>query len=305
MKKEYIKIQSACDGLPLSLAIYRPEQENIRGVVQLSHGMAEHKERYYPLMEFLAEHGFASAINDHRGHGESVKSKEDWGYFYDDTSDFVVEDLHQITAELKELFPGMPVYLFGHSMGSLIVRKYIKKYDDEIDKLIVCGSPSKNPMVGAALALVGIQKAIKGDRHRSKLIQKLAFGSYNNKIESPASSNAWLSASEDNVAEYDGDEACGFMFTLNGFKNLFTLMKEVYETDGWQLKNRELPIFFIAGEEDPVIAGKKAWDESREFLKKIGYADVSGKLYPGLRHEILNEKQARTIYEDILTFLEK
>ena len=95
------------------------------------------------------------------------------------------------------------------------------------------------------------------------------------------------------------------MFTLNGFKNLFTLMKEVYETDGWQLKNRELPIFFIAGEEDPVIAGKKAWDESREFLKKIGYADVSGKLYPGLRHEILNEKQARTIYEDILTFLEK
>ena len=156
MKKEYIKINSNCDGLPLGAAIYQPEADDwnrsgpssagsaidedcIKGVVQFSHGMAEHKERYYPLMEYLAANGFASAINDHRGHGESVRAKEDRGYFYDDTSDFVVEDIHQITTELKKRFPGKPVYLFGHSMGSLIVRKYIKKYDDEISKLIVCG----------------------------------------------------------------------------------------------------------------------------------------------------------------------
>ena len=96
----------------------------------------------------------------------------------------MVEDIHQITTELKKRFPGKPVYLFGHSMGSLIVRKYIKKYDDEISKLIVCGSPSRNPMVGAALLIVRIQKAIKGDRYRSRLIQKLAFGSYNKNIQS-------------------------------------------------------------------------------------------------------------------------
>lgn len=321
MKKEYIKINSNCDGLPLGAAIYQPEADDrnrsgpssaenaidedcIKGVVQFSHGMAEHKERYYPLMEYLAANGFASAINDHRGHGESVRSKEDRGYFYDDTSDFVVEDIHQITTELKKRFPGKPVYLFGHSMGSLIVRKYIKKYDDEISKLIVCGSPSRNPMVGAALLIVRIQKAIKGDRYRSKLIQKLAFGSYNKNIQSPVSENAWLSADENNVRNYDGDEECGFTFTLNGFRNLFTLMKEIYRPEGWALKNENLPIFFIAGEADPVIVSEKAWKESIDFLRKVGYHNVSGKLYPGLRHEILNEKQAQTIYEDILTFLQ-
>lgn len=306
MKKEYLKIISDCDGLSIGAAIFEPDdREKIRGVVQFSHGMAEHKERYYPFMEFLAENGFASVINDHRGHGQSVRSKEDWGYFSDDSAEFVVEDLHQITGCIKENFPDKPVYLFGHSMGSLIVRKYIKKYDRDIAKLVVCGSPSKNPMIGAALLLVKIQTIFKGDRYRSRLIQKLAFGNYNNNIENPVSENGWLSADEENVKAYDSDEACGFVFTLNGFKNLFTLMKQVYSVKGWNVGNENLPVMFIAGDEDPVIVNEKAWKESMRFLETVGYRNVSGKLYKGLRHEILNEKEAPAIYEDILTFLKK
>lgn len=304
MKREYIQLNSECDNLPLSVAVFIPDDE-IKGIVQLSHGMAEHKERYYGFMEFLAGKGYACIINDHRGHGQSVRDKEDLGYFYDDGADYIVEDLHQLTEYIKERFPGRPVYLFGHSMGSLVVRKYIKKYDGDIAKLIVCGSPSQNPLVGVALGLVKVQKAFKGDRYRSSLIQGLAFGSYNKKIKNPLSENAWLSADGENVSKYEQDELCGFVFTLNGFRNLFLLVKEVYSPEGWAMKNRELPIFFIAGADDPVIVDEKKWKQSQDFLRERGYKDVTGKLYEGKRHEILNEGIKSKVYEDVIDFIRR
>lgn len=306
MKKEILSVRSVCDRLPLSTAVFAPEgdPDKIRGIFQLSHGMAEHKERYFPFMEFMADHGYAAVINDHRGHGGSVRGQEDYGYFYDDTAEFIVEDLHQITMLAKERFPGKPVILFGHSMGSLVVRKYIKKYDHEIDKLIVCGSPSANPLVGAALAMVRAEKAIKGDRHRSMTIQKLAFGSYTKNLSGSLSGNAWLSVDTDNVKNYDKDKMCGFVFTLNGFRNLFLLMKQVYDPKGWAVRNPDMPILFLAGSDDPVIAGEKNWHKSQDFLRELGYKNVSGILYPGLRHEILNEASHDDIYNNILEFAE-
>jgi len=302
MLKEFLTIYSNCDGLPLSTAIFIPEEE-VKGIVQISHGMAEHKERYFSFMEYLTERNYVVVINDHRGHGESVRDKNDLGYFYDESGEYIVKDLHQITLYMKERFPGKPVYLFGHSMGSMAVRMYIKKYDSEIDKLIVCGSPSKNPLVDVALFVVRFQKLFKGDRYRSRLIQNLAFGSYNKNIDKPISDNAWLSSDENNVKNYDSDDLCGFIFTLNGFRNLFLLMKEIYITSGWALKNKDLPIMFIAGSDDPVIVSEDKWNESREFLQKLGYTNVRGKLYKGLRHEILNENIKENIYDDIVKFM--
>lgn len=302
MLKEFLTIYSNCDGLPLSTAIFIPEKE-VKGIVQISHGMAEHKERYFSFMEYLTERNYVVVINDHRGHGESVRDKDDLGYFYDESGEYIVKDLHQITLYMKERFPGKPVYLFGHSMGSMVVRMYIKKYDSEIDKLIVCGSPSKNPLVDVALFVVRFQKLFKGDRYRSRLIQNLAFGSYNKNIDKPISDNAWLSSDENNVQNYDSDDLCGFIFTLNGFRNLFLLMKEIYITSGWALKNKDLPIMFIAGSDDPVIVSEDKWNESREFLQKLGYTNVRGKLYKGLRHEILNENIKENVYDDIVKFM--
>lgn len=302
MLKEFLTIYSNCDGLPLSTAIFIPEEE-VKGIVQISHGMAEHKERYFSFMEYLTERNYVVVINDHRGHGESVRDKNDLGYFYDESGEYIVKDLHQITLYMKERFPGKPVYLFGHSMGSMVVRMYIKKYDSEIDKLIVCGSPSKNPLVDVALFVVRFQKLFKGDRYRSRLIQNLAFGSYNKNIDKPISDSAWLSSDENNVQNYDSDDLCGFIFTLNGFRNLFLLMKEIYITSGWALKNKDLPIMFIAGRDDPVIVSEDKWNESREFLQKLGYTNVRGKLYKGLRHEILNENIKENIYDDIVKFM--
>lgn len=304
MKIENQKIKSDQDGLELEMSIIKPEGE-VKGIVQISHGMAEHKERYYPFMEYLASNGYLTIIHDHRGHGASIKSKEDLGYFYEDKAEYVVEDVHQITRYIKEKYPDKKLILFGHSMGSMVVRKYSKKYDKDIDKLIVCGSPSKNTQVGLALMVVKVLKAFKGEYHRSKLIPKLAFGSYHKAIQNPISENAWVCANEETVREYDKDELNGFIFTLNGFQNLFTLMRDIYTKQGWKLNNKELPILFIAGEEDPVIISPKDWQKAQEFLKEVGYKNVSGKLYPGMRHEILNEKDRKKVFEDVLKWIEK
>ena len=143
MKEENIKIISDQDSLELDCLLIKPNKE-IKAIVEIAHGMNEHKERYIDFMKFLAKNGYASFIHDHRGHGKSIKNINDLGYFYEDNASYVVEDLHQINEYLKNKFKDKKIILFGHSMGSMIVRKYISKYAHTIDGLIVCGSPSKN-----------------------------------------------------------------------------------------------------------------------------------------------------------------
>lgn len=302
MKKEDVIIKSNCDNISISVTIFIPEGE-IKGIFQISHGMAEHKERYYDFMQYLTNQGYITIINDHRGHGKSIKEKDDLGYFYDNTSEYIVEDLHQVTMYVKKLYPNKKIILFGHSMGSMVVRKYIKKYDKDIDKLIVCGSPSKNSFSGIAIFVTKIIKTFKSERYRSNFIQNLAFGSYNKNIKNPESNNSWICSNSETVKIYDNDELCGFIFTLNGFENLFRLMKEIYQNNGWKVKNKDLPILFIAGSDDPVIINSKKWNKSQEFLKKIGYLNVKGKMYKDLRHEILNEKNKLEVYNDVINFI--
>ena len=301
MNKKNFTIKSKCDDLDIDIAIFEPESK-IKGIFQISHGMAEHKERYYEFMEYLANNGYVAVINDHRGHGKSIKNNDDLGYFYDTNAEYIVEDLYQITKLIKEQYPNKKVILFGHSMGSMVVRKYLKKYDDEIAKLIVCGSPSKNKYAKIGLDLAKLIGKIKGEKYRSKFIQKLAFGSYNSGKEK--SENAWICNNEETVNKYDEDEFCGFIFTANGFQNLFNLMIDIYNKNGWNMKNKNLPILFIAGSNDPVIINKEKWLASQTFLKKLGYSNIPNKLYDGMKHEILNEKDSKLVYEDILNFIE-
>lgn len=305
MKKEFIVINSECDNLPLSTSIFIPDSE-INGIIQIAHGMCEHKERYYGFMEYLTGYGYVTVIHDHRGHGASVKDKTDLGYFYENKADFVTEDLYQVTKYIKNRFQNKKLTLLGHSMGSMIVRKYIKKYDLDIDKLIVCGSPSKNNLVDVGLFITKIIKFFRGEKYRSRLIQFLTFGNCVQKSHNLANpEHAWICSNEETLSKYSEDELCGFVFTTNGFENLFNLMKDIYDKKGWILKNKNLPIFFIAGEDDPIIINKKKWLKSQEFLKKLGYLNITCKLYPKLRHEILNEKNNLNIYEDILDFVKK
>ena len=288
------KITSKQDGLKLEIAIM--ECENPKGIVQFSHGMAEHKERYFDFMQYLNERGYICVIHDHRGHGSSVKSKNDYGYFYTENVDYIVDDLFQVTEYVCEKYPGLEVTLFSHSMGTLVARCYLKKYDAYIGRLILCCPPTENSAAGLGLVLAKIIKPFYKEKKGNGLLNKMAFAGYE-------AENRWLSKNSENVDQYESDELCGFLFTTNGFINLFQLMIKAFDKKGWNVTDENLPIFMIAGQEDPVIQGKDKLDDLRKFLVSVGYKNVSSKLYPTLKHEILNEKENQMIYEDIYKFI--
>ena len=297
-------VTSDFDGLHIVGKIIEPNN-NPKGIIQICHGMAENRKRYYEFMRYMANKGYVCVAHDHRGHGESVESQEDWGYFNDDSAQAVIDDAYKVGCFIKNEYPGLPLYLFGHSMGSMIVRRYLQEHDDILDKLIVCGSVSKQTLVAyAGILLVKFVRIFMGRRHRGRWLRQIVLGRNDNLFEGDIT-NRWLCANMDSVKAYNEIEDCGFLFTNNGYMNLFTLMVDTYREKLFQLKNKNVSILFIAGEDDPIILSKEKWLDSQEFLRKLGYHDVSGILYPGLRHEILQEKNKVEIYEDILKFISK
>lgn len=290
-------LTSGSDGLELSVAAVSPDKPV--AVVQLVHGMCEHKERYYPLMRYLVSRGFACVIHDHRGHGGSVRSSDDLGYFYSGGYQAAVEDVSLVTLWAQSEYPSLPVFLFGHSMGSLIVRTYVKSHDDLISGLVVCGSPSNNPAAGVGKVLANAFALFCGDHFRPSLLQTIAFGSFNKAFPDAESPNSWICSDTTVVKEYDADPLCQFRFTANGFANLFSLVQETYSLKDWKLANPELPIFFMAGEKDPCIISVPKFNEAVEFMRKAGYRNVSSRLYPGLRHEIHNETIKAEVWKDL------
>ena len=282
--KKTVYLTSKQDGLKLHVLLMEPKQSP-KGIVQICHGMAEHKERYEPFMQMLCNNGYISVIHDHRGHGKSVKDAVDLGYFYDDSGKAIIEDAHQVTTWMKERYGGeLPYHLFGHSMGSLVVRCYLKKYDDELDSLIVCGSPSENKAAKAAGFLA--KTACKMGAHKKGKFFQISYN-------------------KENVKAYDENPLDGFVFSNNGFLNLFLLMDETYNKKGWQVKHPSLPILFIAGADDPCIGSKKQYAQAMTTLKKRGYNQVRGMLFLNRRHEILNEDDVEKVYDAVLHFLEQ
>lgn len=306
-RREY-SVRSNFDECPLSILEIAPRggfshPDRVRAVVQFAHGMQEHKERYEPFMEFLAEHGIASIIHDHRGHGKSIRKKKDLGYFYDKTGRGIVEDARQVQIIAVSNYPNVPLILFGHSMGSLVARIFLKKYDRALSGLIVCGAPAKNPIAPFGYYLARLSGAVGGEKKENTFFGKLIAKHFADGLEGTHPLR-WLSRNEENVLAYEGDEGCGFAFSNNGFVNLFALMRDTYTTDGWEMGNPQLPILFIAGEEDPVTGGRKKWLMAQNFLRGRGYEKVEGKLYPRMRHEILNETDSNLVYDDVLAFIE-
>ena len=297
IEKNFIK--SSSDGLKIELAYAIPKNE-IKGIVQISHGMSEHKERYFKFMEYLAENGYVCVINDHRGHGNSVKDKKDLGYFYTEDTNFIVDDLHDVTRYIKTKYPDLKIYLFSHSMGTLVARGYMQKYDSEIEKIILCGTPTQNPFTLFAITMAYLFKIIGMGKKPNKILNYLTFNSYNKGYQLE---NEWLSKNPSNISIYNDDELCGFTFTTNGFINLYKLLKRAFDAKLYKIQNKNLEIFLIAGDNDPVIQNAKKFKELEKFLNKIGYKNTQSKLYPDLRHEILNEEEYEQIYSDILKFI--
>lgn len=307
MQKREFTLQSKYDNLALSCAEYAAEgvtQTNAKGVVQIVHGMCEYKERYEGFIDYLTQNGYIVFAHDHRGHGGSVTANVNLGYFGDKKGEAIVDDAALVTDEIRRLYPGLSVTLFGHSMGSLVVRAYIQKYEEKIDKLIVCGSPSKNSLAGVGLMLNGVISAFRGKKYRSRLMANASTGGGDDKFPGEGK-NAWLTRDKTVVEKYNADEKCNFVFSCNGFSNLLHLVKNAYKKKKYPAKHSDLPIFFMAGVDDPVIGSEKKWLAAQQFLRDVGYKNVTGKLYPKMRHEILNELGKEEVYADALAFIEK
>lgn len=297
------RLVSTTDGLEIGVLYLAPDSMEPKGTVQLVHGMCEHKERYKPFMEYLAAHGYICVIHDHRGHGESVRNAEDLGYFYEGGAKAMVDDIKMVTDWIKALFPGLPLVLFGHSMGSMAVRSYTKRYDNLLSGLVICGSPSYNPGLVFGKFLASLNSRLFGRRHRPKLIQNIAFGAFNRNFRHESSHNAWICSDPEIVLAYDNDPLCTFQFTSDGFLNLFRLMQDAYSLKGWTCSNPELPVMFVSGDKDPCLVDTDRFDEAVGKMRKAGYRHVLQILYPGMRHEILNETGKEKVWADVLEFV--
>lgn len=293
-------IISEKDCLQLEVAILEPK-EKPKGIVQISHGMSEHKERYYEFMKYLSENGYICVIHDHRGHGASVKNKRDLGYFYTEDINYIIDDLYQITKYIKNKYPDLKINLFAHSMGTLVARGYLKKYDDKINKMILSGPPTENSMVLLGLMIAKFLNIFYKKNVPNKLLNNLTFGNYSKDVNKK---NEWICLNEDIVEAYNKDELCGYIFTTNGFINLYKLMINAFKKNNWNMKNKNLPIYIIAGRNDKVIQNEEKFTKLSKFITERGYKNVQSKLYNDMKHEILNEKNNKIVYKDILDFIE-
>lgn len=303
IKKEFT-FPSVSGLADIHCASYLPENGEVKAVIQVAHGMAEHLERYEKFAAALCEKGIALYINDHLGHGQSVKSKDELGYFgeKDGWKNFV-EDCHKLTLIAKQENPDKPFCFFGHSMGSFVARAYSFKYAAEIDKAIFCGTAGPNPASGIGGSIASFIAKLKGDHYRSKLIDKIAFGTYNNKFEKRTDFD-WLTRDIEEVDKYIKDDLCGFLFTAYGYRDLMGLLTYVSSDDWFKGLDKKLPVLVIAGSMDPVGNYSKGIDVVCQKLAEAGKKNVKKILYKDARHEILNEKAYfNTVVEDVADFI--
>lgn len=304
LKKEFT-FPSVSGLADIHCASYLPENGEIRAVLQVAHGMAEHLERYEKFARVLCENGIALYINDHLGHGLSVKNDDELGYFGEkDGWQAFVEDCHELTKIAKSENPGKPYIFFGHSMGSFVARAYSLKYSAEIDGAIYCGTAGPNPAAGAGILITKLITKLKGDHYRSKLIDKIGFGSYNSKFEGRTPFD-WLSRDNFEVDKYIADKYCGFLFTAPGYGDLFALLGFVSSKEWFAKLSKELPVLLISGAMDPVGNYSKGVDQVCDMLKAEGKTNINKILYPDARHEILNESACfDTVCKDVIEWID-
>lgn len=307
MKKEELFYTSRDGETKIQAFRYEPEDVQPWAIVQVVHGMAEHIERYEPLAKFLTDRGIILTGENHLGHGKSVSENGKLGYFCRrDPATVVVRDVHRLKKMNQEKYPGLPYFILGHSMGSFITRNYLGRYGSGIDGVIIMGS-GLMPMA-LTVGAQGFMKFLRmffGGKHISKLCDKLAFGSYNARIENPRTGYDWLTCDEQIVDKYIADPWCGFLFTLNGLITLMEFIKRAHSEEYVSKIPKKLPVFIVAGEQDPVGNYGEVVPGLKAIYDAYGIENVEAKCYEGARHEILNDHCKEEVMKDIYAWLQK
>lgn len=308
MVKEEFYYDSRDKKSKLHAVRYTPDDiDSIRCVVQIVHGMAEYVERYEEFARFLTDRGFVVVGEDHMGHGKSVGEDGKYGYFCEqDPATVLVRDVHRLKKATAERYPNVPYVIVGHSMGSFITRNYMFRYGTGIDGAVIMGT-GMQPKAVLVLSrmLAAVQGMLLGSGKKGKLLDKLAFGSYNRRIGNPATPFDWLSRDGERVEQYLNDPMCGFVFTINGFATLFELISRLYHSENLERIPKKLPVFLVSGDADPVGDYGKGVRKSYISLRAVGLEDLKVKLYEGGRHELLNETNRQDVMQDIYSWIEK
>jgi len=276
-----------------------------KAVLQIHHGMAEHALRYQHFCEYLCRHDYVVVVSDHLGHGQSLINNQ-LGFFGKENGwNILVEDVQQLNRILYHQFPDIPHFLFGHSMGSFVARDYASQYGEYINGLILSGTGINDKMLSMSKLLIKSMMLVKGRLYRSKLIDSISFGQYNERFKPNRTNFDWLSRDEAMVDAYINDSLCGYIFTLNAYYDLlsgFTRLK----ASGNVLKiPKDLPILFVSGSEDPVGHFGKDIEQLSKQYRKANIKNVEVKLYKEARHEVLNDSHRIEVYKDILSWMEK
>ena len=276
-----------------------------RAVVQLAHGMIDYVGRYKELAEFFAENKIAFVGNDHLGHGATAYCDEDYGYFADnDGYRYAIDDLYRMNSVIKQAFPGVPVVMLGHSMGSFMARLYAVKYPTTIDAVIIHGTGGRNPLLAPGMILAKIIRALFGARHRSELINKLAFGSYNKNFPEEEGPDAWLTRDVARVASRPTDPYTNYKFTVSGYIDLFTMLGLSNETEWFMQFPKDMHTLIVSGDADPVGDYGRGVEFVYNNLCAVGAKYVDLKMYNGARHELFNETNREEVYSDLLEWIE-
>ncbi|WP_164507021.1 alpha/beta fold hydrolase [Agrilactobacillus yilanensis] len=266
--------------------IWEPQDTPV-GILQINYGMAEYAKRYQDVAQFFTAQGFIVACHDHLGHGQTVRSVKEFGYFGPEGKQALVEDSHLWTMALQQAYPKLPLYLLGHSMGSLITEQYLQKYWYDTNGTILMGTVYQPKILPALMPEIRLRAKLQGKRP-DYLLNALAFGPYNLKFDH-REFFSWLSSDPAAVARYKADPLLGFTFTTNGFETLFELVL-AQETNQWtQNLPAAYPILVTSGAQDPVGDFGRQPAKLVAALQNKGLEKVTKKEWPALRHEPLFE----------------
>ncbi len=303
--KEETFTMTATDGEKIHVYKWLPDDTQPWLILHIVHGMAEHAARYRDFASFLTDNGIGVYAMDLRGHGKTAGTKERYGFFAPKDGWLkVLEDIHSLNSIISHDYKSLPIVMLGHSMGSLFTRAYLAKYPDTVHAAILSGTSGEaGPLVAIGKTIASLQGLLKGKNKKSYLLNNMTFKDYNRAFKPAKTEFDWLSRDEEQVKKYVEDPWCGEVVTNRFYYDLLSLVSFINRPETFINTPKDMPLFFISGDQDPVgDFGKGVRKVFNKYLK-AGHKNVAIKLYSGGRHEMLNEINRQEVYEDILNWL--
>jgi alpha-beta hydrolase superfamily lysophospholipase len=292
---------------PIHAVRWIPESGRCRAILQIVHGMTEFIERYAPFAEYLAAHDFLVVGHDLIGHGQSVLTREDWGYIAPGNgAKILIQDIHQLRLNIQRANKGVPYFMLGHSMGSFLVRRYISSRAKGLDGVIIMGTGFTDPLVArSGILLADLLAKVYGWHHRSSFLTGIALGS-NGRFDSTGKhpEKSWLTRDAEIAAWYYRQPACTYTFTLNGYRALFDTVKKCCMQENADRIPKKLPMMIVSGADDPIGGFGAGVRKTEELYRRAGLKDLKTVLYENDRHEILNELDRDKVFADLLDWME-